>query len=83
MGFSYQTTYQTTVPYQVLQYAGIFTVSLCSIMPEILKSIRESLTVHKITSQHEVQLAGHFNICSQVVLWDFRTHKLLNIVQLY
>ena len=39
----------------------------CSIMPEILKSIRESLTVHKITSQHEVQLAGHFNICSQVV----------------
>ena len=22
MGFSYQTTYQTTVPYQVLQYAG-------------------------------------------------------------
>ena len=36
-------------------------------MPDILKSIRESLTVHKITSQHEMQLAGHFNICSQVV----------------
>ena len=37
-------------------------------MPDTLKIIRESLTVHKITSQHEMQLlAGHFNICSQVV----------------
>ena len=41
--------------------------TLCSFMPDILKSIRESLTVHTITSQHEMQLAGHFNICSQVV----------------
>ena len=36
-------------------------------MSDILKSIRERPMVHKITSQHEMQLTGHFNSCSQVV----------------